>query len=606
MKKIKLSLTLKFFFTAIIIGVIIAATIMIISALLNIDASKKQAESSLKVISQDAAKLISLWLQQKSKHITSITNTDRILVFVEKRKSEDALFMSNYLKKQMDEYQEFQDIIIVDNKGIIIADGIGGKTVGRSVTSYAFWPHFNDDKIFIDNTITKSIVDKITVLAMSAPIKNENGKVIGLVVFSIDWSKFTEINLQNIKIGKTGYVYLIDSRALFIFHPNDKTLILDEKRIFDFNRTAVEKKEYFQKYMYTGIWKYLSSSFIPESGWIACANVTERELIEGSERALLISIIVSIIILIISAVISILIATGVSKPISNIAANLSGSSEQIAISSNQLSESAQSIANGATEQASSIEETSSSMEELASMVRQNVENAKNATILADKSANSSELGSVKMDKMLESINSVSKSSDDIQNVIDIIDDIAFQTNMLALNASVEAARAGEAGMGFAVVADEVKNLANRSSDNAKETAKMIKETITKINDSNEIAKELSEMFNEILTGSRKVNEIVNEVETASRQQDEGISQVNKAIIQFDTVVQQNAATSEETASAAEEMQSQVGNLNEIVNELYVIVTGEEYNKINEKPESTSNTKSIAPKQLQTKKGDKFL
>jgi methyl-accepting chemotaxis protein len=179
-----------------------------------------------------------------------------------------------------------------------------------------------------------------------------------------------------------------------------------------------------------------------------------------------------------------------------------------------------------------------------------------------------------MERMLVSMTEIGKAADDIKTVIDVIDDIAFQTNMLALNAAVEAARAGEAGMGFAVVADEVKNLANRSAASAKETAQMIKSTLEKTAEGQALTKELAEIFKEIMVNSNKSNEMTKEVETASRQQDEGIGQVNKAIVQLDTVVQQNAAASEETASAAEELQSQVGSLNEVVGNLSTMILGE--------------------------------
>mgnify|MGYP000987940921 CR=1 FL=1 len=278
----------------------------------------------------------------------------------------------------------------------------------------------------------------------------------------------------------------------------------------------------------------------------------------------------------ISLILGITITRSITKPVTKMVNSLSDSSAQIGISSTQLSTASQEIANGAQEQASSIEETTSSMEELSSMVKQNLGNTRQASLLSEKATGASQNGYDKMTDMLLAMNNISKSTEDIKNVIDVIDDIAFQTNMLALNAAVEAARAGEAGMGFAVVADEVKNLANRSSESAKETAAMIKDTLKNVESGMSISKELSEIFKDILTNSKKVLEMNKEVETASGQQDEGIGQVNKAMIQFDTVVQTNASSAEETAGAAEELQGQVTSLNDIVDNLYLIVSGKSY------------------------------
>jgi len=215
---------------------------------------------------------------------------------------------------------------------------------------------------------------------------------------------------------------------------------------------------------------------------------------------ILCSIIIGVVL---SLTLGITITRSITKPVTKMVDSLSDSSSQIGISSSQLSSASQEIANGAQEQASSIEETTSSLEELSSMVKQNLENARQASLLAEKAASASRTGSEKMNEMLTAMNNISKSAEDIRNVIDVIDDIAFQTNMLALNAAVEAARAGEAGMGFAVVADEVKNLANRSSDSAKETASMIKETLRNVEDGMSITKQLADIFRNDVTNDGK-------------------------------------------------------------------------------------------------------
>ena len=168
---------------------------------------------------------------------------------------------------------------------------------------------------------------------------------------------------------------------------------------------------------------------------------------------------------------------------------------------------------------------------------------------------------------------IKTSSDDIAKIIRTIDEIAFQTNILALNAAVEAARAGEAGMGFAVVADEVRNLAQRSAQAAKETDSKIKGAVAKIGEGVEISDNVAHMLDDIVTKVRQVDELVAQVSTASREQTQGISQVNAAMSQIDGVTQRNAANAEQSASAAEEMNSQAGSTKESVAELAELVAG---------------------------------
>lgn len=292
-------------------------------------------------------------------------------------------------------------------------------------------------------------------------------------------------------------------------------------------------------------------------------------------NTMLVFIIISVAIGVIAALLlGILFSRSITKPIVKIINDLSSGSHQIGNASNELSNSSQQIASGASEQAAGIEETTSSMEELGSIVKHNVENTRVSSELSAKTSETAQIGSQQMDQMLVSMSEIATAADEIKSVIELIDDIAFQTNMLALNAAVEAARAGEAGLGFAVVADEVKNLANRSASSAKETAQIIKLTLQKTNEGQALSKKLDEIFKDIVVNSNKATEMSKEVEQASKQQEEGISQINQAILQLDYVVQQNAAASEETASSAEELQSQVESLNSIVNNLSTLILGE--------------------------------
>lgn len=173
----------------------------------------------------------------------------------------------------------------------------------------------------------------------------------------------------------------------------------------------------------------------------------------------------------------------------------------------------------------------------------------------------------------KSMEEISKASEATQKIIKTIDEIAFQTNLLSLNAAVEAARAGEAGAGFAVVADEVRNLAMRAAGAAKETADLIEGTVTKVKDGAELVNKTNEAFKRVAESASRVGELVGEIAAASNEQAQGISQVNMALSEMDKVVQQNAANAEESAGASEELNAQAEQMKDMIGELVALIRG---------------------------------
>jgi len=239
-----------------------------------------------------------------------------------------------------------------------------------------------------------------------------------------------------------------------------------------------------------------------------------------------------------------------------------------------LTSSSQSLAEGASEQAASLEETGASLEEMSSMTKRNAESARTAKELSNQTRAAADTGAADMEEMKQAMDAIKASSDGISKIIKTIDEIAFQTNILALNAAVEAARAGEAGMGFAVVAEEVRNLAQRSAQSAKETAGKIEEAIQKSEHGVLISGKVARSLGEIVVKARQVDTLVAEIASASQEQNQGIGQVNTAISQMDKVTQANAANAEETAAAAEQLNSQAVHLNEAVQDLHLLVGNE--------------------------------
>ncbi|HQU83952.1 MAG TPA: methyl-accepting chemotaxis protein, partial [Pyrinomonadaceae bacterium] len=232
------------------------------------------------------------------------------------------------------------------------------------------------------------------------------------------------------------------------------------------------------------------------------------------------------------------------------------SADQVASAAEQISEGSQHLAMNASDQASTLEEVAANLHEIASMARQNSVNSKAASELSEEAKHSADDGMDSMLKLTVAVEKIKNSSDSTAKIVKDIEEIAFQTNLLALNAAVEAARAGDAGKGFAVVAEEVRNLAMRSAEAAKTTAKLIDESVANTNEGVSINTEVREKLHKINELIEKTNVVVGEIASASNQQNQGIEQINNAIEQMNLTTQQTAANSEESASSAEELSSQ--------------------------------------------------
>ena len=241
-----------------------------------------------------------------------------------------------------------------------------------------------------------------------------------------------------------------------------------------------------------------------------------------------------------------------------------GSSQQVDASAQQVSSFAQSLSRGATEQATSIEELSTTMDDISAKIKETAEMSINASILSKESGGAVGLSNEKMDEMSKAMQEITEKSQEISKIIKTIDDIAFQTNILSLNAAIEAARAGAAGKGFAVVADEVGNLAQKSAKAAQNTAGLIEETIDAVNKGAKITEETAESLSVVSQKTDKINEIIASISTASEAEANGIKQLSNGLDQIALVVQSNTSTAEESATASEELSGQSGRLNHLL------------------------------------------
>ncbi|TAJ11153.1 HAMP domain-containing protein [Marinilabiliaceae bacterium JC017] len=422
-----------------------------------------------------------------------------------------------------------------------------------------------------------------------------------------------------------GYPFLIDAEGNLAIHPTEQGINISQRESFQ-KLTDLKTTEGYFTYYTKNKKKYLWFKYIDEIDSYMAATIfdDEEQAIINHVRLTILTIILIggifflIIILFVSRRISIDINKGINlaqriadgdltveiqvdskdeigllthalvemkAKLVEITQSIVTGSNNIASASIQISTGSQQLSQGAAEQASTSEEISSSMEEMTANIEQNTEYAGDAKTT--------------MTKTMDTVSHVEKASTDslesireIAKKISIIDEIAFQTNILALNASVEAARAGEHGRGFSVVATEVRKLAERSKLAAEEI-KVLSEKSVKVTEVSGTL--MSELIPEIKNSAR----IIEEISAASGEQRTGANQVNSSIQQLSEVIQQNAAASEELATSAEELSSQGEELKELVS---FFNTGMEIQEIPEVPKQpTPKKKPIQTKRKESKK-----
>ena len=489
---------------------------------------------------------------------------------------------------------DYESIFLADANGIVFADGSNGKYKGVSLADRPYFKIAKQGTANIASALKSQVTGK-PVAPVSVPVLSKTGQFIGTVTSALKLDFISE-KINAVKVGKTGFPFMVGKDGMTISHP-------DAKHVLETNLSRLKGMEAFvgkmmsqqtgvDGYVFDGIEKIAGYAPVALTGWSIGVTQPADEFLAAAKAIRNVILLVGAIFMALTIIAVMFFARSVSKPINAVIEGLNEGAEQVVSASGQISSAGQSMAEGASEQAASIEETSSSLEEMSSMTKQNADNASQADGLMKESNKVVVLANESMQKLIESMRDISRASEETSKIIKTIDEISFQTNLLALNAAVEAARAGEAGAGFAVVADEVRNLAMRAADAAKNTAGLIEDTVRKIHNGSEIVTRTNDAFSKVAVSASKVGELVAEISAASSEQAQGIEQVNTAVAEMDKVVQQNAANAEESASAAEEMNAQAEQMKGMVADLITVIAGEK--KQDGRKASRVERKSVRP------------
>ncbi|MBI9107917.1 MAG: methyl-accepting chemotaxis protein [Spirochaetales bacterium] len=498
---------------------------------------------------------------------------------------------------------DYENIIVLDEKGIVRASA-KEEIIGMDLSSRSYFTAAMAGEINM-GVPSLSKDTGAPVFTLAAPVYDGDRNVSGVAAVVVELDFIWGI-IKDSKIGDTGYAWVSDAEGLLIAHPNPdivfKTNMNDVRGEEELMRRFNNGESGVQNYSYNGVSKTAGFAAVPETGWGVFLAVTDEEFLAPANAVRNAVFIVGIFGFIIALIIFMLFAKTITTPIKKgvqfaqeisegklytdidinqkdeigmladalknmkgklreVVSNVYNSSVQVTDGSGQLAQSSEQLSQGATEQAANAEEVSSSVEQMGANIQQNTDNAAQTEKISSQAAKDAEDGAEAVLEAVVAMNEISQK-------INIVGDIARQTNMLSLNAAIEAARAGEHGKGFAVVATEVGKLAAISQQAASDILKLATQSVSKANNAGERIKAM-------VPDIRRTADLVSEISASSHEQNAGAEQINQAMLQLDQVIQQNAAAAEEASSMSEELTAQAEQLRQMISFFKMDASGQE-------------------------------
>ena len=538
---------------------------------------------------------LNMWLGDRERETLLLAEKN---IFKNTCKGGDAKITQDYINSLQKRSNLYENIFIADSTGVIFMDSIEGKSVGIELSKAQGFEE-NANKAFSgESCMSEALLSPISgrpIILLTAPLM-DGKRILGIVGTSLELNVFKEEFVTKTKIGKSGYVYVTNSKGTFLAHPEKDMIMKDGINNYSFGADILAKKNGSLEYK----WKdgKRISYFITneKTGWVIASSASTNEFMSLVKGISIFSLILGLLAVAIIAGVLWSVTSKVFKVIMSVTTELNVSSNQLASASAQVSGSSQTLAQASGEQAASLEETSSAIEELASMAKQNAGNSNECCRTMKEVDKSFQDLNEKLENVISKMADIKSNSAQTHKIIKTIDEIAFQTNLLALNAAVEAARAGAAGAGFAVVAGEVRNLSIRAAEAAKNTAELIDRTVSSVGDGDILTDNLKTALTHNMHVSEKVCGLVNEIASASGEQSKGVEQINIAISQMDKTTQSIAANSEESAASSEELNAQASELGQMVTMLVNAVGGIDIEKGN-----NSHRKGIQNRKVDTLK-----
>ena len=543
------------------------------------------------------ASLMDTWFEDQSDISQVYVKSDPVRNYLAMRTEETRDAALRRLRVFNEDNQYSINMGITDINGNVLIDSSNDALVGQNMfsihTDLREKMQGNRDAAFGDN-ITRSLTTGGWALVSISKVI-AGGRVIGYLYYMLDWTSLIRTRIEQLIIGETGALFCIDKNLTVKIH--NKIENINTTLPQDFTR-AFETKTGIIDYVFNGEDRVAAYTTLNSMPWVLGISMTNEEIERDNRRVTRAIIIIAVVsIVIISIIVSLFIKsittplgllTGLSKEIADgdlrttkqkihrkdelgelsnafvamrkkvvdTIYKVEESANHISAAAKELAEQNTDLSRRTESQAASIEETSASMNEISNNIRQSSNDSINGNKMILDSKESIENAGNIISDTTKNIEEVHEASTKIKDITKIIEDIAFQTNILALNASVEAARAGEQGKGFAVVASEVRNLAQTTQTSVKSITDLIENVYNKIDKATETARESQTIFIEIQHKIDEASNMMQNISHSAVEQQSGIDQIKIAIEEMDTTTQKNAALVEEATASADVLFSQ--------------------------------------------------